>query len=84
MWRKQHSEHDQLEFYSALSGSFEVTNQKSFGFLLTDLATSRIGDDRKGRPPGCPANVQNPAPRSHAFFIEIEARSELQLQEATV
>jgi hypothetical protein len=31
--------------FSALSGRSNFTNQKSFGFLLTDQAESRIGGD---------------------------------------
>ena len=35
--------------FSALSGRSNFTNQKSFGFLLTEQTTSRIGGDRQRR-----------------------------------
>jgi hypothetical protein len=36
--------------FPSLSGRSNFTNQKSFGFLLTDRADSRDGGDRQRRP----------------------------------
>jgi hypothetical protein len=62
--------------YSALSSSSNFTNQKSFGFLLTDQTTSRIGNEWQ-RLAVSPACLQKP----HTHFTDRKAhgsRSQLQ------
>ena len=62
--------------FSALSGPSNFTNQKSFGFLLTDQTTSRIGSEWQRRAVN-PACLHKP----HTHFTDRKAhgaRSQLQ------
>ena len=62
--------------FSALSSPSNFTNQKSFGFLLTDQTTSRIGGEWQRRAVS-PACLQKP----HTHFTDRKAhgsRSQLQ------
>lgn len=56
--------------FSALSGRSNFTNQKSFGFLLTDQTTSRVGRDWPPRADrsACPDNSRTRItnPKAHA------------------
>ena len=54
--------------FAALSGPSNFTNQKSFGFLLTDQTTSRIGGEwhRRAVRPAC---LQKP----HTHFTDRKA-----------
>lgn len=54
--------------FSAVSNRSNFTNQKSFGFLLTDQTTSRIGGDWKRRAIN-PASRQKP----YRYFIAVKA-----------
>lgn len=64
--------------FSALSGPSNSTNQKSFGFLLTDQAESSVGGDRQRQAAG-PISLQ----KRHTHFTEPQARGFLfQLQGA--
>lgn len=54
--------------FFALSGRSNFTNQKSFGFLLTDLAERRVGGDRHSRAVS-PARLLKP--RTH--FTDLKA-----------
>jgi hypothetical protein len=66
--------------FSALSSRSNFTNQKSFGFLLTDQAESRIGGVRQQRTVG-PACLYKP----HTLFTGFQAHgSESKLQGAAV
>jgi hypothetical protein len=64
--------------FSALSSRSNFTNQKSFGFLLTDQAESRALGDRRWR-------VASPAclHRPHTLFTALQAHgTQFQLQGA--
>jgi hypothetical protein len=64
--------------FSALSGRSNFTNQKSFGFLLTDQSERRIGGDRQRGADG-PACLTKP----HTHFTEPQAHGcQLQRQGA--
>ena len=56
--------------FSALSSPSNFTNQKSFGFLLTDQTTSRIGGEWQRRAVS-PACLQ----KSHTHFTDCKAHS---------
>jgi hypothetical protein len=62
--------------FSAPSSRSNFTNQKSFGFLLTNQATSRVGGDwqRRAISPAC---LQKPhthftAPKAHGSQFELQ------------
>lgn len=62
--------------FFALSGCSNFTNQKSFGFLLTEQTTSRIGGDRQ-RGAVNPARRQKPrqsftAPKAHGSPFQLQ------------
>ena len=64
--------------FSALSGRSNFTNQKSFGFLLTDQAATCMTCDRQRR-----AAVHADLHRPHTHFTAPKARgSQLELQGA--
>ncbi len=55
--------------FSALSSRSNFTNQKSFGFLLTDQAESPVGGDRHPQA-ASPAWLCKP----HTLFAELQVR----------
>lgn len=62
--------------FSALSSPSNFTNQKSFGFLLTDQAERRVGGDRQRRA-ASPAHLEKPhttltEPQAHGFQCQLQ------------
>lgn len=62
--------------FSALSSRSNFTNQKSFGFLLTDQTVTSMGGDRQRRSAG-PAGLHRAyahlmAPKAHGSPFELQ------------
>ncbi len=60
--------------FSTRSNHSDATNQKSFGFLLTDQTASRIGDDwqRRALGPTCPCKPHTPLTESQAHGVQLQ------------
>ncbi|RTE91009.1 hypothetical protein D6B98_23580 [Bradyrhizobium sp. LVM 105] len=67
-------ESDLSACFSALSGRSNFTNQKSFGFLLTDQAESRLGGARKRRSVSlarpCGPRTLSAAPQAYGYQLQ--------------
>ena len=67
-------ESDLSACFSALSGRSNFTNQKSFGFLLTDQAESRVGGVRKRRSVSparpCGPRTLSAEPQAHGYQLQ--------------
>lgn len=62
--------------FSACSSRSNFTNQKSFGFLLTDQAESRVGGARKRRSVSltrpCGLRTLSTEPQAHGYQLQCQ------------
>jgi len=67
-------ESDLSSCFFVLSGHSNFTNQKSFGFLLTDQAESRLGGARKRRSVSlarpCGPRTLSTEPQAHGYQLQ--------------